>query len=216
MSRTASAPGLLLVLAGPPLVAAASVQLWGDRPTAVQSLVGQAALWALAGALLTLVRFRERRPLSSIGIDSFSRWSLAWGAAIAATLLYIATPVGLALVNVLALAGFDHGLARLRLLPLPVLASAALTAAVVEELFYRGYAIERLSEMTGSRAAAALLSLAAFSLAHLPFWGITSAVFTLVAGAVLTVSYLWKRDLTANMIGHGITAMVQLSAVTQA
>jgi uncharacterized protein len=84
---------------------------------------------------------------------------------------------------------------------------------VVEELCYRGYAIERLTELTGSRAFGALLSLLAFSFAHLPFWGITYALFILAASAVLTLAYVWQRDLAANMIGHALTAGVQLAAV---
>jgi membrane protease YdiL (CAAX protease family) len=57
--------------------------------------------------------------------------------------------------------------------------------------------------------------LGAFSLAHLPFWGATSALFTLVAGAALTALYLWKRNLVVNMLAHALTAMVQLLTVAR-
>jgi hypothetical protein len=73
------------------------------------------------------------------------------------------------------------------------------TAGVVEEL---------LSAATRSNACRAdrqqrhrgIAFLGAFSLAHLPFWGATSALFTLVAGAALTGLYLRKRNLVVNMI----------------
>lgn len=127
-----------------------------------------------------------------------------------------ATPLGLWVIRVFALPGFEVELSRLRSLPFGVLACAALTAGVVEELLYRGYAIERLAALTGSRVAGAFLSLAAFSLAHLPFWGAASALLTLVAGLVLTALYLWKRNLAVNMLAHTLTAVVQLSAVVKA
>jgi uncharacterized protein len=213
MIRTASAFGLLLALAGHPLIAAASLQWSGERPTVAQSLAGQAVLWGLAVALLAAVHFWEHKPLSSVGLRRFTFRSAILGVGIAATLLYIATPLGLWLVQVLGLPGFDIGPARLRSSPMPVLACAALTAGVVEELCYRGNAIERLTELTGSRALGALLSLLAFSLAHLPFWGTTYTLFILAASALLTLGYVWQRDLAANMIGHALTAGVQLAAV---
>lgn len=213
MRSIASAFGLVVALAGPPSVAAASLWLWGDRPTVSQSLLGQVALWALALALLAVVRFWEGSSIYSIGLRSLRLRTPAIGVAIAAVLLYVATPAGVWLVQALGLPGFESGLSRLRALPMPVLVAAALTAGVVEELLYRGYAIERLTQLTGNAPVGALLSLLAFSLAHLPFWGITTALFTFVAGTVLTVSYLWTRDLAANMIGHSLTALVQLAAV---
>lgn len=215
MNRMASTFGLFLALAGPPFVASTSLRLWGDRPSVTENLAGNAALWGLACALLAVVHFWERNPLSSIGLRSFNLRSLVLGVALAAVLLYVATPVGVWLVHILGLPGFESGLARLRSLPAFVLVGAAFTAGVVEELLYRGYAIERLTQLSGSVVVGALLSLVAFSLAHLPFWGITSGLFTLVAGAVLTVSYVWKHDLAANMIGHTITALVQLAALAE-
>ena len=91
------------------------------------------------------------------------------GIAGAGVLLYIATPVGVWLVQQAGLPGFEAGLSRLRGLPEVVLLSGALTAGVVEEFLYRGYAIERLTSLTGSCIVAAAVELAAFSLAHWPF-----------------------------------------------
>ena len=57
---------------------------------------------------------------------------------------------------------------------------------------------------------AAGLSLAAFSLAHWPFWGAGAALFTLLPGAILSALYVWRRDLGANILAHATTAAVQL------
>ena len=74
-------------------------------------------------------------------------------------------------------------------------------AGVLEELFYRGYAIERLQALGLNRYWAGTIPLVIFSVGH---WtgGWANMVIALVLGAALTFFYLWRRDLVANMIGH--------------
>ena len=105
--------------------------------------------------------------------------------------------------------GFELGLSQLRGLPLAYLVFAGITAGIVEEFFYRGYAVERLSLAVGNLWLGGFLSLLAFGLVHIPFWGLGPAVFTLFPGAVLTLLYLWQRDLVANMVAHCVTGIVQ-------
>jgi membrane protease YdiL (CAAX protease family) len=80
-------------------------------------------------------------------------------------------------------------------------------AGVVEELFYRGYAIERLQALGLSRGVSAAIPLVIFSLGH---WtgGWANIVIALALGAILAGFYLWRRDLVANMIGHGLVDFV--------
>jgi membrane protease YdiL (CAAX protease family) len=40
--------------------------------------------------------------------------------------------------------------------------------------------------------------------------GIPNIIIALVVGAVLTLFYLWRRDLVANMIGHGLSDFLGL------
>jgi len=206
-------PGLVLAFAGPPAVAAASLALSPSAAATTANVLGQLALWLLAAGLLAITRFVERLPLASIGLRPPTGSSVLAGALAAFVLLYAATPIGSWLVGSLGFADLGAGLARLRDLPRPVLVAAAVTAGAVEELLYRGYAIERLATLTGSTTLGAAIALAAFTLAHWPFWGAGAALFTLVPGAVLTALYVWKRDLGANVLAHAATAMVQLLGV---
>jgi uncharacterized protein len=80
-----------------------------------------------------------------------------------------------------------------------------LRAAVYEEVVYRGYLIERLSELTGKRMLAAVISWALFTLAHWSGWGAAQLLVAGFAGAILTALYLWRRDLASNMLAHFIT-----------
>jgi membrane protease YdiL (CAAX protease family) len=40
--------------------------------------------------------------------------------------------------------------------------------------------------------------------------GIPNIIIALVVGAVSTLFYLWRRDLVANMIGHGLSDFLGL------
>jgi membrane protease YdiL (CAAX protease family) len=77
-------------------------------------------------------------------------------------------------------------------------------AAVAEELLFRGYSIERLSELTGSRAIAAVVTCAAFTYAHLGGWGAAQLIVAGYGGVLLTVLYVWRQNLWANMLAHWI------------
>ena len=59
-----------------------------------------------------------------------------------------------------------------------------------------------LTALTGSRWLAAILALAAFSAAHLPFWGLSALATPIVGGGFFTLVYLWRRDLVACMVAH--------------
>src|SRR5207245_9712076 len=107
------------------------------------------------------------------------------------------------------LAVYRHGpgSAPFEKLPLWLITVIVFRAGVVEELFYRGYAIERL-EMAGlGRFWSVTIPLVIFSLGH---WSGDAAniLIAVAAGAILTGFYLWRRDLVANMIGHGLVDFV--------
>ena len=128
----------------------------------------------------------------------------------AIVIIYVITPVGVKVITLLGLSGFEFGLSQLRGLPLGYLVFASMTAGIVEEFFYRGYALERLSSVIGNIWLSGVLALLAFGLVHIPFWGLGPAVFTLFPGIVLTLMYLWQRDLVANMVAHSVTGIIQL------
>src|SRR6266581_4219347 len=89
---------------------------------------------------LPLILRAEYLPLRSIGLGTARWWmSILWGLVIAV--------VSAAVVGGLAyLTGYGHGpgSAAFEKLPLWLITLIVFRAGVVEELFYRGYAIERL------------------------------------------------------------------------
>ena len=91
----------------------------------------------------------------------------------------------------------------------PVLFLLALRAAVVEEVLYRAYAFERINELTKSKWVAGLVPLIMFMLVHLS-WGIGHLLFIFVAGGLLTLMYVSKRNLALNIIAHFTVDIIAL------
>lgn len=173
------------------------------EPGTALTLAREACMFANAGLLVWLVRKREGLPLTSIGIGTSPLWkSLAWGVVIA-----IACIVPAAVL--VKLTGYGHGAASQAFAKLPVwvVCIVVLRAGVVEELFYRGYAIERLRAVGAGRIASWAIPLAIFSAAH---WtgGAANILIALVLGGILTAFYLWRQDLVSNMFGHFLVDFV--------
>jgi membrane protease YdiL (CAAX protease family) len=108
--------------------------------TFASAILKETLIWASAAALIVIIRRGERLPMRSIGLGTARWWvSILWGLVIAV--------VSAAVVGSLAyFTGYGHGpgSAAFEKLPLWLITAIVLRAGVVEELFYRGYAIERL------------------------------------------------------------------------
>ena len=91
-------------------------------------------------ALIVIIRRGEHLPMRSIGLGTARWWkSILWG--------FIIAIVSAVVIGALAyLTGYGHGpgSAAFEKLPLWLITAIVFRAGVVEELFYRGYAIERL------------------------------------------------------------------------
>jgi membrane protease YdiL (CAAX protease family) len=139
----------------------------------------------------------EGLPLSSIGLGT-ARWgkSILWGFLLGIGCLLAA--VGLVVVT--GYTGGESGKAFDKL-PTWLLSLIVLRAGVVEELCYRGYAIERLHALGLPRGLAAGVPLLIFAVGH---WtgGWENILIALVLGGMLALFFIWRRDLVANMIGH--------------
>lgn len=166
--------------------------------TFASALLKETLIWLSAVTLLMIIRRGERLPMRSIGLGTARWWkSILWG--------FVITIVSATAVGILAyLTGYGHGpgSAAFEKLPLWLITLIVFRAGVVEELFYRGYAIERLQMIGLGRFWSVTIPLVIFSLGH---WsgGAANILIALAAGVILTGFYLWRRDLVANMIGHG-------------
>jgi uncharacterized protein len=158
-------------------------------------------VWAWVVAILFYVVRVERRPLSSIGFRAPGRTD--WIIAILAGILMLALLALILLVMFPAL-HWNESSQQASILALPYWLNVLIVvrAAVSEEILFRGYPMERLEETTGSRAIAAVVTCAVFTLDHISFWGWHHIFIAGTAGAALTVLYLWRRNIWVNMIAH--------------
>jgi len=170
----------------------------------------EAFLWALGAAVLLYVLIVERRPLSSIGFNRISWKTFVFGVVGAAGVLAFAGAVITIGLPLLHLQQNADALGKMAALPYGTRFAIVLRAGIVEEILFRGYGIERLRELTGSKYVAGAITLVVFSLAHLSHWGVAQIVVAAAAGLVLTILYLWRRDLPTNMVAHFLVDGSQL------
>lgn len=167
----------------------------------------EAAFWVIVAVVLLYVRFIERRPLSSIGLRKPGGLDLVL--AVATGALIVALLAAMYLVVFPALHWSEGAQFKtIAAIPYWLQCLVVVRAAVSEEIVFRGYGIERLQELTGSRAVAGLTTWSIFTLDHIGYWGWHHLLVAGSAGAVLTLFYLWRRNLWANMLAHFIVDAV--------
>jgi membrane protease YdiL (CAAX protease family) len=86
--------------------------------------------------------------------------------------------------------------------PLWLRVFAALTAGFVEETLFRGFAVTRVLQLTGSTLLAIGVSSAVYAALHLPVWGAGPSLGFFVGGLATTAFFVWRRDLAAMIIAH--------------
>jgi membrane protease YdiL (CAAX protease family) len=166
--------------------------------------------WVVAIVVVLYVLRVERRPLGSIGFR-WVRWT------------YLATTplwwlLGAVMTAALVIPLRDHidttPAEALTTLPLAARIAIVLTAPVTEELFFRGYAVERLTELTGRMWLAAALSTVVFACLHIPYYGLIPGLIRIPVSAVLTIRYIRGRSLVPAIALHFLIDLPLAFAVT--
>lgn len=200
-----SVGGVFIALAVPLLYSLVIGPLFVQPITtpAVYAGLGFAVYWALAACLLVLTRFGEGRPLASMGFKRLS-WRMGALAVGLGVVLSLAVPLLTLLASQVLPVVESGGVTDMAShYPAGVILLSILTAGITEEVLFRGYAIERLSQLTGNLWLSGAISLLAFVLTHLSGWNlvhILGVVFPL--GVIMTGLYLWQRNLGFLIIVH--------------
>jgi membrane protease YdiL (CAAX protease family) len=196
--------GLVLALILPLFGHYAAPYIPTDRLTASSIF-----FWALAVLVLLYVVVVERRPLSSIGLKAPGLRDLVFAglaAGVAAVGMTIIFSVVFPALH-LKLASTSANTALLAA-PFWVRFMTVLRAAVTEEILFRGYGMERLGQWSKSMWLAALVTCAIFTYAHISGWGLPIVLIAGWGGIVLTLFYLWRRNLWANILLHWLVDAV--------
>jgi membrane protease YdiL (CAAX protease family) len=149
----------------------------------------------------------EKKNVASIGLGKFKRRHLVWGVLVYLLVLVASFLSGFVLQSV--------GLPSLRSLqPLikgygfVTLFGLFLTGTFLEEVFYRGYLIERMTILAKRRWVAAFVSWVLFTLVHLKFFGLGPTIDTSVISAALVLLYLKEKSIWPCIVVHGINDLL--------
>jgi membrane protease YdiL (CAAX protease family) len=145
----------------------------------------------------------EKKNLASIGLGKFKRRYLGWGVLVYLLVLVASSISGFVLQSV--------GLPSLRSLQpmlkgynFATLFGLFLTGTFLEEVFYRGYLIERMTMLTGHRWVAASVSWFLFTLVHLKFFGFGPTIDVSVLSAALALLYMKEKSIFPCIVVHAI------------
>ncbi len=190
--------GVLVALGWPFAVRLFAKSNGSSLTTVHEDLRTMAIEWSVVAVLAVIALGAQRlRPrafrLKGLGwLDVL----IAFGGLLAALVLSGAVSVHVAAPK------FDlHQMAQV---PIVVRVCLVLTAAICEEFIYRGFAIEELGLLTGSRWFGAFASLALFALGHVGVYGFSTALLIPASvGFVLTLLYMFRNNLFVCMLVHG-------------
>lgn len=203
--RRAAATGLIIILASEYLLRDVFIAK-GASPLQIGIAIG--IEWVVALFMLFYwIPKVEHRKLSSIGFRKFPR-------------KYIWISIVAYLAYVLISAGLEPGLKSAGLQTLrdlspalkeygfPLLFGLFLTGTFVEEVFYRGYIIERVTELSGRRWVAGITSWLTFTLVHLGFFGLGPTLEVGVIAAIFVTLFTVAKSIWPAIIVHGISDIV--------
>ena len=172
----------------------------------LELLAHEAVWWGYALILLLWLRYVEHLPLLSIGLRRPTGKTIFYGTLAGIVLIAIMIVQFAVVIPVFHLDATRVISEKQAILSRPLWSRLLLVlrAAVVEEILFRGYMIEKVRQLTGSTALAVFVSVAVFTYAHLSGWGAVHLIPVCAGAIVFAVLYIWRRDLACNMIGHFI------------
>lgn len=190
---------------GPPIVQfLQTIGLLAPSAQAFESQMASAMVirWVAMALLVLFVMRVERLPLRSIGLYKPKLADVYWAAV--AGWLGIMVGIGIWLLVQRFQPGVETAadqvidqLSRLGQL------NVILNAAIVEEVFFRGLLIERITAITRRAWIGGVISFTLFVGGHIAGSGLAeSLTIVAVSTLVFTLIYLWRRNLVLCMVAH--------------
>jgi uncharacterized protein len=196
--------GLVLTLAS----GALPISSWLIHGNSIGRLLARDAIvWACAVIILLWLTCVERLPLSSIGFRRPNWKGIVFGiitAIVITAIMVLQFTVIIPLFHLSTTAIVNRQQAIMHT-PYWYRVQLVLRAAFTEEILFRGYLIEKVRQLSKSTTLAVIVSVAAFTYAHLRGWGPVQLISVCGAAIVLALLYVWRKDLPSNMLAHFIS-----------
>lgn len=203
--------GVLIAFSTPVVQALLFPWFKSTFPFPMERFVSLWVFWIAILLVLGIAHFAEGYSLATFGFqwsqktlrNRLIEWIITVLAAvvIGGVIIFFSQYVRMLLTNAPAPASIEV----VKRLPAWVLVPAWVTGSFTEEVLFRSYPIERLIHLTGQRWLAGLITLVAFTVLHLFGWDwihVLTVVFP--ASIMLTLFYLWRRNLALNVMIHAI------------
>jgi membrane protease YdiL (CAAX protease family) len=145
----------------------------------------------------------EKENMASAGLGKFQRRHLVWGV-IGYVVVLVASSISGFILQLIGLPSLRSLQPLIEGYSFVTLFGFFLTGTFLEEVFYRGYLIERITSLTKHRSIAAFSSWLLFVLVHLKFFGLGPTIDTSVISAALVLLYLKEKSIFPCIIVHGI------------
>lgn len=202
--------GVVIALSSPLVQALLAPWFKSTFEFPMDRLISLSVFWIAMILALGIAHFAEGYPLATFGFR-LSKKTLR-----ARLIEWILTVLGAAVIGsvIILFSGYVRSLitdepapalAIVRLFPIWVLISAWITGSFTEEVLFRSFPIERLSLMMGRPWLAGLITMLPFTLFHLFGWDWIHVLTVVLPGTImLTLFYLWRRNLALNVMVHAI------------
>jgi len=160
--------------------------------------------WLILFLLLLLwIPKIEKKSLESIGFGKF-KWRHLWMGILGFVLATLALIISGIVLEANGLEPIRSLQSVLKTYSFFTLFGLFLTGTILEEIFYRGYLIERLAVLLGRRWLAGLVSWIACTLVHLKFFGLGPTIDVSILSAALVLLYLKEKSIWPCIVAHGI------------
>lgn len=191
--------GIIISLFGISAINEVFYKICGSPLNNGQMILKELLIFGLVAILLFYIIKKEKLTLTSIGLNN-KHWgkSLLW----VPILVLIGFALILGCIEISKLFGWKFGESTAfdKVSPLTI-TLITIRAGVAEEVFMRGFLLERITAISGKKWIAFFISTLVFGLLHYP-QGYAGILIATAAGAMFAFFYFWKRDLKANIIAH--------------
>jgi membrane protease YdiL (CAAX protease family) len=160
--------------------------------------------WLVLLALLAFwISKVEGHSLRSVGFGKL-KWRYLWMGVLTYFILMIAWIGSDFALGAVGLEGLRSLQPMIREYSFSIRFGLFLTGTFLEEIFYRGYLIERLTSLTSKRWLAGVASWIAFTFVHLKFFGLGPTLDVGILSAGLVILYSKERSIWPCIVVHGI------------
>ncbi len=153
------------------------------------------------GVLIAIVVLWERRTLGSVGIRKPGLADLGWGV-LAFTVIAVGSALSFSLLAPGASRSVHSQLAAWETPSTGWRIALAISVAFFEELYFRGYVIERVKEISGSMVVGVLIGTVADLYIHSTYWDASYVAAIAFSQISLALLYVWRRSVAPCVIAH--------------